>query len=169
MIQALVIGGAECLAADLAILGPWTGLRVGINHAAYRVEHLDAVATLHPEFVVEWTEKRAEAGFSPVPFYTHDHKGGAIEWQPDDLNVWSGGSSAMYGGGVARYVLGAERVVLAGCPMENGISPWRDEDGHRAGYWKYSKYRGAWLKARRKGYLEGFESLSGWTKEFLAE
>jgi len=163
-VEALIIGAAECLAADLALLGPWTGLRVGINHASYRVEHLNAVATLHPEFVVEWAAKRAEAGFAPVPFYTHDQKGGAIEWQPDNLNIWSGGSSAMYGGGVARYLLGAERVVLAGCPMEDGRNPWRDD-----GLQKYSKYRTRWVQAKREGYLAGFEAMSGWTKEFLAE
>ena len=167
-VEALVLGSAECLASDLALLGPWTGLRIGVNHAAYNIEQLDAVATLHPELVEEWVAKRAEAGFAPVPFYTNDPKGGALKWQPDDLNVWSGGSSAMYAGGVARYVFGAERVVLAGCPMEDGVNPWR-VGGFKDGYWKYSKYRLRWVQAKRKGYLVGFEALSGWTKEFLAE
>lgn len=161
MVEALVIGGAECLASDLDLLGPWDGLRIGINHAAYHVEHLDAIVTLHPEHVGEWTAKRATAGFDPVPFYTHDPKGGSLKWQPDDLNVWVGGSSAMYAGGVARYVFGAERIVFAGCPLEDGPNPWRN------GYWKYSKYRVRWVQARKKGYLDGWESLSGWTREFL--
>lgn len=164
MIQALVLGSAECLASDLALLGPWDGLRIGVNHAAYNIEHLDAVATLHPELIEEWVAKRAEAGFEPVTFYTHDPKGGALRWQPDDLNVWSGGSSALYAGGLSRHVFGAERVVFAGCPLEDGPNPWRGGE-----YWKYSKYRVRWVQAKRKGYLIGWESLSGWTKEFLAE
>jgi len=162
-VGALVLGSAECLASDLDVLGPWTGFRIGVNHAAYHVEHLDAVCTLHPELVEDWVSKREAAGFEPVPFYTHDPKGGgAIKWQPDDLSVWSGGSSSMYAGGVARYILGATRIVFAGCPLEDGRNPWRE------GYQKYSKYRVRWVQAKRKGYLAGFESLSGWTKDFLA-
>ena len=161
--EALIVGSAECLASDLEALGPWGGIRIGINHAAYNVEHLDAVATLHPEFVEEWIGKREAAGFEPVPFYTHDPQGGAIGWKPDNLSMWVGGSSAMYAGGVARYVLGAERVVFAGVPLEDGPNPWRD------GYWKYSKYRIRWVQAKRKGHTTGWEALSGWTRDFLAE
>jgi hypothetical protein len=161
--DALVIGSAECLAADLDQLGQWDGLRIGVNHAAYYVENLDAIATLHPEFVEEWAAKREAAGFQPVPFYTHNPQGGAIGWQPENLNMWSGGSSALFAGGVARYVLGAKRVVFAGVPLEDGPNPWRN------GYWKYSKYRVQWVKAKRKGYTDGWEALSGWTKDFLAE
>lgn len=177
-LTALVIGGASCLHDDLARVGP-VDLRIGVNDAGYTFGDLNAVATVHFEHVPKWRALRQRAGFPSTAWISFDHPqptlrpradpsvalGHGVEiWRPPDLSAWVWGSSSLYAVGVALHVFGADRVILAGCPMDGSPNLYRDE----LGWAQFQRYRARWEKAAPT--LRGrVVSCSGWTAELLGE
>lgn len=164
--RAIVIGSAACLGADLAALGDIDALRIGTNHHGYLTRDLDAVATLHPEHIAEWRELRKERGWPDVPWYCHDRyyvdTPGARIWRSDESTMdpaWAGSSTGLYAAGVARYVYGADVVILAGCPLDQTPNPL-------TGFKNYRKFHGGLKKVApiAQGWLY---SMSGRTAEYF--
>lgn len=161
-LTALVIGGAPCRDADIALAGA-VDLRVGINDAGYTFPDLAAVATLHPEHVPGWRAKREAAGFPNIAWISfHQPECGVTIWRPERLNEWTRGSSSLYAVGVALHRFGADLVILAGCPMDEGPNVYRDEPR----WAQFQRYRIGW--ERLAGELRGrVVSCSGWTADLL--
>lgn len=151
MSSAVVLGGAACLEADLAALGDFGDIRIGVNHHAYLTRDIDAVATLHPEHIGGWRQDRRAAGFPAVPFYSFKGRDANKIWRPesrDDTTTWTRGSSGLYAAGVARFALGADIVVLAGCPLDqtpNPISGFANYRKFHTGLNKVAPLAGGWL------------------------
>ncbi len=158
MMDALVIGSAACVWDDLRALGQWDGVVVAVNHMAavypYRIDHL---ATLHSDMAGAWVRARkARGGNLDFTIWGRPEREGADY----TLSGWSSGSSGLFGVGVALGI-GAERVVLAGVPI--------DETPHffdHAAWACFAGYRAVWEE--RASLLRGrVFSMSGWTRELL--
>lgn len=167
MSAALVIGGAMSLDADLEAIGgleAWDGMVIGINHAAFAFERLDAVATLHPELVEGWRSARRRAGFPAVPFWTHRRDPGveALVWQGGE--VWCGGASILFAAGLARWRMDCRPVMLIGAGLDDG------RDRYGTNHSDYRRYRDNWTRALEKGQLDGIVggSPGTWLAELLA-
>lgn len=160
MPSALVIGGADCLAADLDALGPWGGVVVGVNDAGTCFP-VDCVVTLHPEHTPKWQRARKAAGLPDVTWYSH---GGGERFDVEVCSPhwrWKRGSSGLLAVYVALHVIGCDRVVLAGVPID--ASPNRYRPGRA---WESSnRYRDAWVSLRSE--LTDVRSVSGWTAGLL--
>ncbi len=125
MKAALCLGGADCLASDLAaaldLVTP--DLIVACNDAGTVVERVDAWATLHSENLPRWISERKANGFGGVPpLYSHmiQIKAGGLpitvtDWRMPGLPETA--SSGIYAAKVALYDLGCDRAILCGVPM----------------------------------------------------
>lgn len=174
MLTAVVIGGAACLHDDLARVG-LVDLRIGVNDAGYAFPDLNAVATVHFEHVPKWRALREQAGFPPTAWISFDQPphptlrprpvsepDGVEIWRPPDLTAWVWGSSSLYATGVALFVFGADRVILAGCPLDESPNLYRDE----LEWAQFQRYRQWWEKVAH--VMQGrVYSPSGWTAELL--
>jgi hypothetical protein len=157
---ALVLGGASCIWRDLASLGRWApDLVIATNDAGTVYPHrIDAWATLHPEKLVGWRLDRWRNGGN----------GDYLTWSRRNpelvdriLTGWNQGSSGMFAVGVALE-MGAERVILAGVPMQAEAAHFFDP----APWDAVHHHRDAWEK--RADQMRGrVVSCSGWTRELL--
>ena len=59
----LVLGGAECLAADKEALGEWPGPIVAINETGIAEPRVDLWVSLHPDKLHFWMLKRGKKDF----------------------------------------------------------------------------------------------------------
>jgi hypothetical protein len=127
----------------------------GLHYAG----HLDAWVSLHSEWMSDWIEERRRLGY-PDAALVGIHR----EWDIPGAKVldmrWPG-SSGLYMAQFAIEVLGAERAILCGVPMD--------------GTGSHIHHGGAWEKPER--YHEGFvlakchgapiRSMSGWTRDLM--
>lgn len=118
----LIMGGGRCLWDDLArIDAAWSGQRLAVNdiagHYHGTIEH---AATLHPEYMPGWLAYRDGHNYgNRGHVYTHSDKA-----RPGIQFAWSGldtvgGTSGLFACLIA-LLMGYERIVLAGVPMDNG-------------------------------------------------
>lgn len=161
--NAVILGGARCLAADLAaardLFKP--KLVIATNHAG--MDHRGPVhhwVTYHPELFPEWIAKRRKAGL------------------PDALTLWSsanrkipdgldvrlipriGGSSGLLAAFVALEI--GCKGVLCGVPMDP-----REAHYDQQGLWRAAvNCRQAWMNAKPK-IAASIRSMSGWTADLL--
>lgn len=170
---ALVAAGGHTLKKDLEkakIIADRFGFKfttfVGVNDfgAEWPVE-LDYFATLHPEKLPMWKEKRKALGLNTnCTFVTRHHStveirdGGLTTFQKD--KDW-GGSSGLFGVQVAATIANADKIILAGIPMDNGShynseKPWQH----------FEFYRRGWTM-RKDFFAPLTRSLSGWTRDLL--
>lgn len=163
--NALCVGGAECVWEDLAkVPDGWADLVVACNDVGTKLERMDHWATLHPEHLERWQSVRRENGLSDdygiwvPPFVRQDM---TLDREINRLDHWVG-SSGLYTVTVAKH-LGATTVVCAGIPM--------DKSGHDHDpaylWYKAPTFYDGWNNAVFEGYLDGVSSLSGWTRELL--
>ena len=182
---ALVLGGADCVWRDVAVLetligGFWPGLVIAVNDVGEvwprRIDHW---ATVHPENLLTprgwenpdkgqhgWLGYRLSQGLTP-PGLTWCHAKRA-NWPNIDrtLAQMGSGSSGLFGVAVALEV-GADAIVLCGISMDDRPhfaesrkhkpgTPWTGNGAHRR----------AWTKnlATLKPVVR---SMSGWTRELL--
>jgi hypothetical protein len=161
--RALVLGGAACVWDDVEYALDLSEFELVI--ACKRiVEHwkgpLDAFASLHPESIAASLRARREKGYSmDFPVYCdRDSKDGRVS--VDHLLADWAGSSGLYGVAVALH-LGADRVVLAGVPMDGG--PHFDKPGD----WETStSYHKGWIRNQHR-LNNVARSCSGWTRALL--
>ncbi len=172
MNRALVLGGGSCLWTDTRALSgligggrwPWTVLAVNDAGWAYRftIHHW---VTLHGEKLPTWKAMREQAGYS-MDFETwggtwrtgrDESKLEAIDRTvPVDLV----GSSGMHAVEVALH-LGADRVVVAGIPMDGGGHFWDPTPWDSA-----MMHREPWESAKPI-WGDRVRSMSGWTADLL--
>ncbi len=161
MRNALVIGGAECVEADLAALGEWDAVVFACNDFAAKYPgHIDHFCTLHPEKLHKWRKARQDKGLN-TDFEAHSHKRRALCGEVTLHTEW-GGSSGLFCVTVARE-LGFERIVLCGVPMDVRPHFDRPKDWTDAMH-----YRRHWEK-RAYEFKPFARSMSGWSSEFLGK
>lgn len=154
--NAIILGGAECLWADLDALGKWDADFIAVNDAgAAFPETIAHWVTLHPEKLKDW--KAARTGNADYQVHSHKRRAGC---GPVTLHTDWGGSSGLLAVQVA-ISLGYQRIVLCGVPMDGRAH------FHRPGEWPdCMHYRRHWL--RRLDQFSMFtRSMSGWTRELL--
>lgn len=163
-LSALVLGGANTLAADkaaaLELFEPH--LIIGCNHAARdepgRIDHW---VTMHPELLPNWLNQRRAAGRpEPGKLWAARHKAHRLELEIERIESW-GGSSGLLCVAVA-FRLGVKRIVLAGVPLRKTFDHFDDPrpwDEARQ-YWP------AWEKHLGR-MTDRVRSLSGWTQNLL--
>ena len=155
--NALVIGGAECVWSDLAEFDALDidATTIAVNDIGTRYpETLDYWATLHPSKFEDWQHRRADRDYASI---------GRNPARGIDIVVrekWPG-SSGLYAVQIALFELGAKRVYLCGVPMTVSPHYFNAEDWTDA-----SKYYRGWVRAlpEIKGRVKSF---SGWTRELL--
>jgi len=190
--RALILGGAECVWDDVDALEdcwggrPWEGIIIAANDVAchwprrrsdwtiidhsFRVDHW---ATLHPEKLGGWIERRAANGLPKVgriwahrPGPDHTIRGWEHVDQQLDLAAISPptGLFACY---VAR-ALGVTEAILCGIPMTR-TPHFASSTEHEAGAaWPYvDVYWPSWLDAHARGDLTHVRSMSGRTRDLL--
>lgn len=113
------------------------------------------VATFHPAEIAEIKQRRESIGGN-VGYKVISH-----ENRPDvDIFIrdwWKpSGSSALLGAQAAITILGYEKVILCGCPLEG-----RNGKGNA-----YDTFRKGW-EANTKNVLGKVKSMSGWTAQLL--
>jgi hypothetical protein len=153
--EVLVLGGAQCLADDLARLGPWAGPVVAVNESGIAAPRVDLWASLHPDKLHGWMKQRPAKDYLSVSL--HKKFGDYCDFYIEPR--WNG-SSGLYAADVA-LALGAAHVTLAGVPMDGSTN------AHRGSAWAaFNGYRKGWLEAlpQIKGRVS---SVSGWTRELL--
>lgn len=167
--NALVVGGAECVHRDLAALGGWTpDIVIVVNDIGaiypHRIDHWMSVhaGKFHeiPDHPKGWgwlRQRKAAGGNADFTTWTNRHK---AELADRVIYGWNRGSSGMSAVGVALE-LGADTVVLCGIPMDPtghffDKEPWVACEDHREAWTnRIEKMRGrVW-------------SMSGWTRELL--
>lgn len=172
MSVALVVGSAQCLAADFAEFegefGPWNGPVIACNDQIALWEGpITHGVTQHPERMNRWRERRTENGFPGVYLaWTIAHEGapGAkidrvlySPWQDGRTN----GSSAIIAVQVALKCYG--KAVLVGCPME----PQPRVEGGTGQEWTErdaESFRNVWVQ--HMDQMAGkVKSMSGWTEQ----
>lgn len=145
-----IIGCAWCAPADFKA-APNCDFWIAVNHSVRDFE-ARFVATVHPERAAEY------AGHgSKVISTAFNRKLVDVVY---DETPYRFGTSGLYAVGLALF-LGAERVVLAGCPMDTGTHYYdtgvlNPLDDHR-NVWRD-------MLPTLRGRVT---SLSGWTRELL--
>lgn len=167
MRKVLVVGNAACVADDLERAGKYsTSDIISVNYAALLLLKPPAYcATVH----IELANKFRRSGTKVIT--RKKSKGADIIWKSpsykpkkvgDFIYPWCCGTSGLYAVGYALYKLGADEVVMAGCPIDPG--PHIDDPRLLGG--DLNAYRSAWEQLR--GELKGrVRSMSGWSKRFL--
>lgn len=172
----LIVGSAKCVKADLAALR-----RIVPNFASVpviaintRIADYDAPiahgCTMHPENAQPWHDARdAHPRQDGAPWLLWSgREGDGMAWidRPVDRNFAWHGTSALFAVDVALRLLKADRVILAGCPIDdsphyNGRHTLNDNGCRGVGF-----YREGWAKAlptiRHK-----VRSASGFTQALL--
>ena len=165
---ALVLGSAECLHADIErarkLVDVDTCMVVACNQAvAEWPGRLDHFATMHPEEMAPWLERRRGRGY-PDGYETwtrpYPHGFKDRERMCDHvIGGWADGSSGMLALGVA-IENGGTRNLLCGIPMDT-------RDHFNAGAWNAAaSYRDKW-EAEAGELREATRSFSGWTAGLL--
>jgi hypothetical protein len=163
--QLLILGGGANVWEDFAKVRPWGGEIMAVNDVGqYLQEPLRHWVTLHPEFMPGWRYFREKHLYSAGYDLTcHSRKSVAgidIAWAIQNI----GGTSGLFACFVA-LMLGYERVVLAGIPMDNTQHffdpPWYRHDlGDRAN-------EIVWRENRDRIFCGRVKSLSGRTMKWL--
>lgn len=162
---ALILGGADCLKADMdAALALFTPtVIIATNNAGFDYPGpLDHWATMHPEKMPEWVKRRRKNGYPDAGTLWHPR----IRTPPNGLDMrdcphFNGGGSGLFAISVCIRAL-QMRGVLAGVPMQverahyDDPKPWTDG----------ANYLKSWRSHLRE-YEGRIKSMSGWTRELL--
>ena len=117
-----------------------------------------ASATLHPDIwgPIKQQSRREVALFAPQPYH-------GVDFLFPHTETISG-TSALYAVRIALALGGADRIVLAGCPLDDG--PHYDSAATISDC--LAVYRDGWRRALPE-LRNTVRSLSGWTRELLGE
>lgn len=171
----LVLGGADCLEADLAAYqGDIDGVVACNIGGVVWPGDLDAWVTLHANQWVNnrhnWLLDRASRGYpSPLALYTHQMPDPKFEAEGIKLTdyhfpeIGKSGSSGMFALKVALVDLGFDNAVLCGMPMDERPHAL---DREKLPWNSYQNFRGIWADMP-DAYCERTRSMSGWTKTLL--
>jgi len=162
MKRALILGGAECVLADLtkhcAQYGSLPWLVIAANKIGmFYPGHLDHWVTMHPEQLAPWKKHRRRRGGNDDYVTWAGRRPDLV----DRVTTHSGGSTGLFAAKVALVDLGCERVVLCGVPMDDTPHFIRGAVGDH-----YEQYRCQW-EAYIQELAACVRSWSGWTRELL--
>lgn len=173
---ALVLGGAACRWEDVeratGMIGRRWDLVVGVNEACCKRDGagrawtgpFDVLATLHAEKVFRWRHARAEMvrSLGRSPAWDPYEVWSSVRRTAVDRHFrgWTNGSSGLYAVSVALE-MGATRVVVCGCPLDDRENAFRGER-----WTAFNRYRAGWTK-RAEELRPRVRSMSGWTAELL--
>lgn len=159
---AYCLGGAQSVwdeyAAAKGLGGSVPHIVIACNFAGIEFSgHLDAWATLHPEWFDDWRQQRADLG------YNTDYRAFVYKQKrniPAEVVPYRWyGSSGLYMAQVALEQLGAAGAILCGVPMNNAGGHIRHGD-----VWNDANYyRQAFIRAHAAG--ANIRSMSGFTAE----
>jgi hypothetical protein len=167
---ALVLGGADCVWADADAFHEMVydadeqiGAIIAVNDiGAYWKGPLHYWCSLHPEKMGDWEALRAQRGLSHGYITVSQKNSRNGKWKPDKIikDDW-GGSSGLLALRIAKDIVLADRIVLAGVPLEANPhffdpKPWAHFTAHRS----------AW-SGRFKLFADKTRSMSGWTRKHL--
>lgn len=166
MPTAIVIGGADCVWEDVKrareLFEP-DAFIVTNDMIPQWPERCDYVASLHPEKVADWLQKRAKNGHPPPgEVWCHKVAGprGLVHKCVQRTTTDWAGSSGLFGAKVGLEE--GFKVVVCGVPLVadgNHIVRKRSWSAAHA-------FRSGWQR-NIKHLKERVRSMSGWTKEFL--
>ncbi len=168
----IITGSAPCTMDDLtkaqAIIGdrPADYMAIGMDAVdLYVYPQLDYVATFHPADIPKIYEKREAAhGNTDFQIVLHvaDSEGSQKKTPGGHIHVlkwWNpSGSSSLLGVQAGLEVLGYDKIIMCGCPLEGG-----NLKGD-----KYDQFRKGW-EARTKEIAGKVKSMSGWTRDLTGE
>jgi hypothetical protein len=181
MMRCLIIGnGANFLyEADEAKKFCTYNYTIVVKRVLYQYRgHVSAFVSLHPEWCNEYLQLRSDFGYNmgfdvyvPSLFPLSDAQRQQYGFTGRVYKAEDGwaGSSGLYAIRVARQLLGFDKIVLAGMPMDTQArygdpvdSVWAGGDSgvHR--------YRRGW-KQHLEHYQSQVRSMSGWTKDLLGK
>jgi hypothetical protein len=168
---ALILGGAQCVWDDaykfqvmVEFCDEQIGAVIAVNDIGMHWQGpLHFWCSLHPEKMQDWEDGRARNGLSSG-YVTISHKNSQKKdgWKPKKImRADLGGSSGLLAWRVARDIVKADRIVLAGVPMDSSghffdPKPWVH----------YNSHRHAW-SSRYKLLKPITRSMSGWTAKNL--
>lgn len=157
---ALIVGGAHCvhddLKAALALFEP--DIILAVNDIGVDLPRVDAWCSMHPNKMPRWMSARFDNGHPDAKsLWTAEHK----EAPPRFRRVVNpGGGSAALAAEVA-FKLGAERIVLAGCPLTSEPHFFDDEPWAQR---EVAHYRRSWER-HQSNWGPFIRSMSGWTMQ----
>lgn len=159
----VILGGAASVWEDNA-RAP-SGARMAVNDAgAYYMDPLEHWVTLHPEYMPGWMRfRRGHCYGHAMTHSNREAEGIDIAWHM--VNV--GGTSGLFACKVA-LLLGYERVVLAGMPMD-GSPHFFDPPWYRNTVFEDAPSRRVWEEAGRNFFRGRVTSMSGRTRDWLGE
>ena len=155
----VIVGAAPCIAEDLAVLvavqeskyvltRSYDYMLIGMDSVDKYLGEVKYFATYHPADIPESLNRRKEAGGN-CDFRTISHIASEGVEIIHSYQAPSGSSTLL--GVLAAIKMGYQRIILAGCPLE-------DE--------KYKNFQQGW-QAHLDEYVSRVRSLSGWTRLFL--
>lgn len=172
MTTCLVLGGADCLHADMvAYTGPIDGVVCANDSLTIWSGEVDAAVSLHPRYWDQkgWIKRRAKKGYPDAKAYF-----GMFE-APDPFPLYAqrtdyrlpgqthSGSSGLFAAKVALIDLGFDNVVFCGVPMTVTPHYW---DRKRENWKAAEGFRRQWLTVDKE-YRNRMRSMSGWTRVLL--
>lgn len=173
---ALVLGGADCIWADVEaalLLGEFDAVVTCNDITARWPGPIAAAASLHAEKWQLWLAQRDRRGYArPERLFGHAEftrsvlkTDAAVEFTARHFDGQrDSGSSGLFAAKVALEDLGHDRAVLCGVPMTAEArhffdnKPWNGAVAHIPG----------WRQAR-PSIAGRLRSMSGWTQTFLGE
>ncbi len=167
--RVLVIGRARGVWEEVAALQALAAFDATIVVGQAAIDYpgrIDHWVSFHADLFDMWAEKRAHRGFSePVQRWATIYRGrpqrGADA--PGVRRVrCDGGSSGMVGTVVALDELGADRVALAGIPLDADRGHYDQDEA----WVEAERYREAWVEAAPR-LMGRVRSMSGWTMSLL--
>lgn len=171
---AVILGGANTVWDDLSRLKEMAipDVVIAINDAGAVYPHeINFWATLHPDKLVGWTNRRLENGYpAPQKFVIHrelrPREAKSIFYPPASFVIFTpdwGGSSGLFASHFA-LTCGYERIVLCGVPMQPDKNHFFSEDQ----WLDAEKYHKAWGQ-RALQLMPRVRSMSGWTMGLLGK
>lgn len=133
MTTAIIIGSAKSVYDDLAeataLVVP--DFVVAVNHAGIEFERVDHWATCHVDDFPTWLAERRAKGYADPALWTDDAKPASLPAPLNSMGIrfapYAEGSSGELGISVA-LVLGADRIIGCGMPLENGPHFYEGDD-----------------------------------------
>lgn len=166
---AFVLGGAECVWADIAsarsLCSP--DIVVAVNDIGVDYpDRIDHWVSYHADFLSRWARARTAKGLPDVQHYWTG-KGGPTRAAPKDIRTVNaiGGSSGMLAAFAALKV-NATKVILCGVPIDAKMAHYHKHK--RGAAWTEAlKYQKHWKAAAKDEFRDRVRSMSGWTAELL--
>ena len=154
----LVVGSAACVWSDLEKFGDQAASVIAVNRMIVDYPgKLWGAASFHEDLAAAWKRESQR----PVTLYCPTAANGVEVVVPHGNDRWHG-TSALYAVQIALEFGKADRVVLAGCPLDDSDHIYQTSNLREY----LEEYRAGWVAMLP--VIRGIvTSLSGWTRELL--